>query len=648
MTILEPALPLFSFAILALLFCGLFVLGWGKVLPGKGSWLIWAGVVFFLAAIGLDAGIFFKEEFRTRIWKSGWIWAREDLGAITVGILQDPIGIGMSALSALLAAVLLMNHRLFIQEPRPDKVFAAVAISTSGVALAWSSLTPWLVFAGLVVTLIGGFVSLGSRWESNLDARIAARFLWERAVGFLLAFSGTCMIASSRAALLLNQPEVWASQPEQLPATWMGSILLVSGLYIQMNPFPLLGWIVSDSELSPPIRTLLNQIFPAWAAFSLLVRLEPHFRSLGVFPGFGWVALASCSLTVFTGLFQKQTQLGMGAWLTAGFSMSCALLAFSGPVSGISLLLGTSLSALCLTIAIAITPASCPETVANKKRGYWIKAAMFMGAAAGSGVFGFISATGGLRWMLEGMNLSGEISFYLFTLACFVFLRWKLTWNGVRGQDHSDASWLAVFSLYFLILLSLGLVWTGTVSGMLILDHSDQILPSLFHFFFGAEALESSNSGDYISASGLYWGVVILGFMSAFWISGRKREDQWNNLFSVMPKTSRFLAQGYNIDQSGQKLGNGIIWMGKWAERLVDEVIWSEWIPRGLSRGVRSVARFTSDLDFQLSNSLMGALRMVVEVPAKVLQLIQMGDVRWYLFFALGSGFALLAHFLKA
>ncbi len=645
--IIEPALPLLSFSILTLLFCGFVVLCLGKVLPGKGSWLIWAGVVFFTTAIGLDAGIFFKEEFRTHVWKSGWIWSREDLGAITVGILQDPIGIGMGSLSALLATALLMNHRLFTQEPRPDKVFAAVAISTAGVALAWNSLTPWLVFAGLVITLVGGFVSLGSRWDSNLDAGIAARFLWERAAGFLLAFSGTCILASSRLALLLNQPEVWASLDGQLESTWIGSILLVTGLFIQMNPFPLLGWIVSDSELSPPIRTLLNQIFPAWAAFSLLVRLEPHFRSLGLFPGFGWFALASCSLTVFTGLFQKHTRLGMGAWLSAGFSMSGALLAFSGPVAGISMLLGVTLSAFCLSIAIAIVPPDCPTTVSNRQRALWIKAAMFLSAAAGTGVFGFISATGGVRWMMEGMNLSGVISFYLFTLAFFVFLRWKLTWNVVGVQNYSDASWLSVFSLFFLIILSLGVVWTGTVSGALVMDHSDQILPSLFAFFFSPEALELPNSGDYISASSLYWGSILLAFMTAFWISGRKKEDQWNILFDVIPRASQFLAQGYKIDLGGQKFGNGIIWMGKWAERIVDEMVWSRWIPRGLFRGVRSVASFASDLDFQLSNGLMGTLRTLVEVPAKVLQLIQMGDVRWYLFFALSSGFALLAHFLK-
>ena len=39
------------------------------------------------------------------------------------------------------------------------------------------------------------------------------------------------------------------------------------------------------------------------------------------------------------------------------------------------------------------------------------------------------------------------------------------------------------------------------------------------------------------------------------------------------------------------------------------------------------------------------AIRRGVEAPAKALQFIQNGDVRWYLLFAVGSGFLILLHF---
>jgi hypothetical protein len=70
-------------------------------------------------------------------------------------------------------------------------------------------------------------------------------------------------------------------------------------------------------------------------------------------------------------------------------------------------------------------------------------------------------------------------------------------------------------------------------------------------------------------------------------------------------------------------------------------------MPNLLSFGVKNVSEVTRAIDLKLTESLDVSVKKLVDVPAKLLQLIQTGDLRWYLFFALSSGFALLAHFLK-
>jgi hypothetical protein len=608
--------------------------------------LVWAGFIALLTGVGWDTGLLAKEDFRIKIWMSGWVWSREEVGAITVGVYQDFLSLAMSALSVLTASALLMANTFSSREPYPERAYAALAISTAGVALAWTSLTPWLVFAGLTLTILGGFISLGSRWDSNPESIIATRFVWERSFGALLAFFGACVLATSRSALLLSTSDTWLIQNEHLGSTWIGASLLVAGLFVQMQPFPLLGWVVSESELYPPLRTLLNQLFPAWAAFPILLRLEPQLVSLGLFPGFGWFAIASSILAVLTGLFQKKWRLGLGSWLAAGFSLACALLAFSGPVPAMGVLIGVSLGAMVISGAATALETGSDSSLAHKKQSFWLKFASFLGAGAGTGMFGFVSANGNLHWINQSMNLPGMTALFLFSLFLFVLLGWKLAWNVIRLQSVSDVSWWVIISLFVWIVLSLGIVWTGTVTGGVLLGDPDRVMTSLFVKFFGERPVEFPNSEDFITASSLYWGAIIFAFTTAYWTSNRS-EDRWSNLASLMPRTSKFLAGGYGIDTMLGRLNFALTWFGRSAESLIDYKIWDNWIPRSMNSSLRAVSNTMSGIDFKISSNLGGALRRCVEIPAKILQLIQTGDLRWYLFFSLGSGFALLLHFLR-
>ncbi len=640
----SPTFLLISIAVLFLM--SLFVAALGKKLPGRGSWLIWAGLMILLVGVGLDSGIFLKDHFETRVWSAGWIWSRDENGAITLGMFQDPIALAMVTLLALVSGTVLLSQGAFSKEVYFEKVLTGLGISTAGVALAWASLTPWMEFLGLSLTILGGFLTIGSRWDSGMDAKLSAKFATERSVGFLLAFLGACILAASRPALILNDPELWMSHADLVHSTWVGAILLISGTCVQLQPFPFLGLLVAKTEGYLPLRILLGQVLPAWACFPLLIRLEPQFRSLELFPSFGWVALTSSILTVFAGLFQKDWDLMVGLWLSAGLSLSVAALAFSGPYSAMALLIGVSLSAISMAGSATALDSGGTEIVSQQKKALWIKAAVFLAVSAGTGMVGFVTTTGYVRWITQALAVPATAAVFLFNFALFVFLGWRLAWKISFRRSGSKASLAVIISSFLLVALSLASIWTGTVTGELIQDSPDRLIKSLFDRFFTAQSFEAYRSENYFSASSLYWGVLVFSIILAYWVSGRK-QDRWTQITSFFPRASQFIARGYGVDHSTGRLMDSLEWLGRCAEKLVDVKIWSQWMPNLLSFGVKNVSEVTRAIDHKLTESLNVSVKKLVDVPAKLLQLIQTGDLRWYLFFALSSGFALLAHFLK-
>jgi hypothetical protein len=288
----------------------------------------------------------------------------------------------------------------------------------------------------------------------------------------------------------------------------------------------------------------------------------------------------------------------------------------------------------------------CSQNLIHKKRAIWVKVGTFIGAAAGTGVVGFISATGGVYWIAESMNLPGVVTLFLLAFFLFVLLGWKLAWRIVKLDKVSNASWLSILSLFVWIFLSFGVIWTGFLTGGVLPGGADRIMNSLFDELFGSKTADITDISDFILASGLYWGALLFAFIAAYWSAGR-REDRWQTLANTFPKTSQFLALGYGVDSLMSRALWAVKWYGNFSENLIDRKIWNRWIPHGLSKGIKFFSEAISEFDVRLSSVLGTSLQKLVDIPAKVLQLIQTGDLQWYLVFALGSGFALLSHFLK-
>src|SRR5262249_12486350 len=161
-------------------------------------------------------------------------------------------GIVLAGLGVVFAALLLVGVRVLPSQPRPERTHSAIAFAAAGCALSWLALTPWLAFVGLSLVIFGGFLALGSRWDDEAESELAIRFGRERAFGIILSVLGACALAGGHAPLIWSKTQHWIAdaQTATLSET-IGSVLLIAGLLVQLQPFPFLSWTVTQGRTAP-------------------------------------------------------------------------------------------------------------------------------------------------------------------------------------------------------------------------------------------------------------------------------------------------------------------------------------------------------------------------------------------------------------
>ena len=642
-----PLLLLMSLSLMS--FLGLVVLWLGDRLPGRGIWMAWIGIIVLLSVLLMNLGVIPQIEFYQKAWHTGWVWPKGEIGALTIGILQSALGQVIGVWVVLLCGLALLRRSAFS---------GALVLSAAGVVLAWNSSTPWLVLVGLLITLVGGFVSYRSQWSQLEEADAAIKFIRIRAIGLLLTLFGACVLASTRAALLFDQPKVWL-EGQGGGSTLIGAILLAVGLFIQMACFPFLRWAISNSEGYSAGKSLVTQIYPAWAAFIILMRLHGLLKEVGLFPTFGWIALICSSLTVLTGLFQKNWQNGLRVWLSSGFALSIALLALSGPSVALGMLLGYSLGGFVLAnigedlneeIGVGLRDKNGKTRNATsrgpaQKRLIGLKTLAVLSVFLVTGGFGFVSSISGIKWVLTFLDNSGSIPFFLLSVFLSVLLGWKLLWRILRVKNTKPIQWVSFVVPSMGIFLGLSVLWTGTISGEIFLHLPDRIMPSIFGIIFEKYEMIFPDFESTLTAAGLYWGVLTLAIIAAYWFSGRK-EDRWALFATNHPRFGGFVENGYGVEKLGHQGILALISFGRGLQTLIDDRIWMTWVPRGLFLLIQSIGKLLNQVDEAFSRGLGQMLALSVDYPGRFLQLIQTGDLRWYIIFVFGSSFLVILHYL--
>lgn len=667
---------------LAIIYClvllavaGAATLLWGRRLPRGGDWLVGVFLAFLFGALLYAGNSLLEVGGGAKIWIRGWIWPVDSAGSLAIGLLQDPLGLVMAGLILLFSAVLLANGSLTSKDPRPERLYSAVAFSAAGSVLSWIALTPWFSFLGLVLATFGGFLALGSNWNGESESRLAIRFARQRYFGLFLSVLGACGICGGRGALLWLQgapsadAEVWIGSIQSMSTQEsLGLALLIIGLLIQFQPVFLLGWLVSpghrsskkNSAQSTWSRIALTQVLPGWSAFAILLRLQNHLGGLEHFTIFGWFLLASSAGSVFSGLLQTRWESGLTTWLSSGLTFSAAVLCFGNCAAALSLIIGLGLGATAFAMSrCAVVSQMDHENEGGKLKDDGVRPAppalslaLFLGVAAASGVVGFGSAEGWSQWVSQIWMDPVLSSAGILTFVLVVVLGWKQAWTAYNELNSSIPVPGVVQALpLLLVFLSVGIFWTGAFSGGVIPGAPDRVFTSLIAFLFSAAYIPSSVHGgtysDYlnVAAVGASFGAVVIAAGIAFWAAKRMPK---NLLEGEEPgkRFYRFIASGYGTEGLAERTGKGLVWLAEAVTRTVDEKIWSRALPKGLSWTLRGSADQVTRGDRVMSEAMRGWARLWVDPPAKFLQLIQSGDVQWYLVFGLGSGFAILIHFL--
>ncbi len=627
-------------AIFLVLLLGIAVLFAGGRLARPGQWLIAAGLFGTLTLLGFNWSSHSAWQFAPQIFQRGWIWPTGEEGSLRIGLYEDPLGFSMTILAAVASVIVLINPPMYQQRQRSDRIFAAMAIGFSGVSLAWTSLTAWLCLIGLSLAIFAGFLSFGSDWDSDQEAMNATKFARERGSSLLLALLGSFILVASGAELDWARSSEWSSRPQII----IGTSFLLSGLFLQLQAFPLLGWLVSPSSALPPPRLLLCQVFPALSVFALLVRIEPNLRQVGIFPWFGWIALASAFLTSWVGLFQSDWKRALSIWTAVGWAISFAALSFAGVWAGVGILVGISLASTTLSLLGFAMDREAEPSPALRGRGAFAKTGIFIAAAGGTGLIGFVSSGAIVQWIGATLVTPGALGALGVALFVFILLAWKIAWGFIRGPRSVDLPWFSILPSLVLILLSLGFVWSGNLSGGVLPRDADSIGPAALSELIG-QRLELDQE-QLIQVAGAFYGIWLISLLTGYWTSGRAR-DSWKSLTERLPRFSAFVAGGFGVERVLSSLTRGLSSAGEMIQVLIDHKTWNALIPSGATRSLRWVSFRMSRVDRALSEGFTEATRRSVEAPAKLLQLIQSGNVQWYMLFAVGTGIAILLNFLK-
>lgn len=612
---------------------GLVLLRWGHRLPRRGDWLVGIALVAVLAAVLLNQ-VGPGEASTASMDIRGWIWPREEAGAIRVGVLRDLLATLITGVAAVLCGLATLHRGMVLREERHERLYSASALTIAGVALSWHSLTPWLAFAGLMISVFGGFVALGLRWSSDSEAAIAARFLRDRSIGWVLSLLGAAALTSSGEPMIAGIAHVAAGANS---GQWLGAILLTAGIAVQLQPFPFLGWVGMKSSSVPAAKVLFGQLLPGLAAFAVLVRFEPQLRAIGVLPLLGWGMIGSALITSISGLLQKHWQEALGFWISAAFSFAVAALSFSGPWAAVAILVGSTLAASSLVL---LGSAGC-----DPKLSIWSKTAQVLAACCGSGLVGFVTCAGTLRTLQDANPDPTLLAFLAFASFLLILLVWKLAWMMPSSREPRGGHGASVAIPFVGLLLSLGILWTGTLTGGALPGDADTFTSSLLNLALGKGMVHSDDTA-FLTASWIHWGTWLAAVTIAY-LTQARGEDRWQRLFVSFPRIATFISGGYGVDAVMARVMDGLSAIGSALYRAIDEKTWGIWIPDGLSWLMHRSSFLLNQSNTGLTRLVNRGIHRATDVPAKVLQLVQSGDIQWYLFFAIGSGIAMLIHFLR-
>jgi len=423
----------------------------------------------------------------------------------------------------------------------------------------------------------------------------------------------------------------------------VGELLLLLGALFQAGVFPAASWVVAVAPrfgLSPA-RALLATQPGVWTAFIVVLQLNSGLELAGLSAGLVTPLLVLAALTAWASL---SSQSKTGALISLGASatsISFALLLLpkdAGPPAG-ALLGGSAFMGFMLLLWATGLVLSERVSSANVGLTRAIRVALMF---AWAGVPGFMTGSVLMGALLTlGQAIDGAafvVAWLMMTAAALSLLAPGVVSEKNKSKEDASAQGpLRSAMAGALVLCSFSLLWTGAPFGAFAADLAQAQGPAFSLWLFGpAQAISlGDGSPQLVQMVSWAWAVLVVGLLFANvpekivrtqglrWVAAERGFGVWSGveravaaLISVTHRANAFLSSRA-VKETGEKL----------------------------RAQVRQLIIGTAQGDTFFRSALDRSLRLVIEVPAKALQLLVGGSVQVYLLFSLGFVLALLLHF---
>lgn len=553
-----------------------------------------------------------------------WVYLSPFAPQLQLGFLLDMVSRLVISFAFLLAFTGLFFRSTFQTEPRPERFPASLLIGFSGLSLSWVGGTLWMSFIGLVVTAFAGFISLSGRVDrSREDADFAYRFVRDHLWGMVLCVLGASIMVVSKADLTYRT-EAW------FPFGFLslGAYFLLAGVLVQFRPFPFLGWSTMEVNLPLVHRILVPQIFLGIASTSILFRFEYQFKSLGVTHSLFWVLFLLILVSLLRVFYFDDWKKAVPVWIGSVFLSFCFLFSIVDAPSAliwmIVALSGVYSLSLCGFLFQRYSGNGDQRKLLFTKLFTIFGGLVSVSVAGTAGVGGLLRAIASASTDPVLLVALTVVLFLMMTLVLKAMFRIWVISQGVSG------SWSVIGSIFLIQLATLGCIWTGTLTGGLLFNGNDQIFNSLLGYI---PTVRTEYKREVFNrALTIYFLLLLFSFVFGYLLLSRKFRWPFSANVSMDYWSVKALTQ----------LRRGVTVAEGWSRLL----FWDRFITPVVGRSVQKVATYAHTGTSRVTARVDSSFQRVVTNSSRAFQLIQNGDVQWYLFFIVASAMIVIGYFL--
>ena len=593
-----------------------FSLGWLKKY-GSGLRLSIASaglLCIWLAAAML--GRLIQENAGTAGWISPWVWSSGATAQLSFGIHATELRVTLAWALVSLSSIGFFTLLLDPETRNQDALFSGLLLSAAASIFGLGVSQEWLTMGAVSLGALGASLVTRGQWGEVEQASSLARMLFNRYLGWLVFVCGVLVAA--------------AQSTEATGHAGISGALLALGIWIAISAFPWSSSISSTESAVGFLRPLVTEIFPGLMIVLLAVELSKAMTVPSDGFGIYWVFVLSSSLTSLVGLFQRRSDT-VASFALAGLLALALAAATLGQVS----------AALWIGVGALVLRALNLFAHQLGARG---SAVMKFSAAFTLGLPISIGFAGLQRLLVAASAQPGLVLVILLAIFANLLLVWKAAMILV-GEEPKKTGPVVWVGVSFSSVGGLALLWTGAwfAGGF---AGKDEVMFSSWSSQVLGLATEELDL-----ASLQTWGAALLGVQAAAlvvaYLSVQRKGDRWIAAETSSPRFFGFVSSGFFWSRFGNQAVEAVSLRLERMEKFFASRLSGPTLAKIRARSGPLAASWVTRSEQALERSVSRSTQTAIDVPGRLLQLVQNGDVQWYLALSLVLILSFLAHAMR-